>query len=345
VSTEALAWGMSYAPDVPKHLVSTLLAYCNYADDKGNSAAPTLDVVAWHTRKDRRSARNDVRALEATGLIRKGNQDIVLYLPADRRPVVYDLAMERTRGPRPEPAPSGKPAVDNDDREEAHFPPVGDTGGKPTSPRSGTGGKPTSPRSGTGGKPTSPRSDREETHFPPVDQGKLPESDTGGKPTSSIKEVVGEVTTPPTTATPGLTAEESALHAELMAARPAWSPSVLAQVLADPAIRGRPDRALVRLAFLDAAATRGTFSPRRLLADGCPSWVRAERERFGDEDTGEGRTAEPAAVLPRTVPWCGSDGCDRTTRVLVDPRTQAPLPGFSPCPDCHPYPQGRPPRK
>jgi hypothetical protein len=126
-----------------------------------------------------------------------------------------------------------------------------------------------------------------------------------------------------------------------MAARPAWSPVVLAEVLADPAIRHRPDRALVRLAFLDAAARPKTFTPRRLLHDGCQSWGRAERARFGDPD-GEGRTAEPAAVQPRTVPWCESPGCDRTTRVRVDPVTQAPLAGHPPCPDCHPYPGGRP---
>lgn len=344
MSAEGLAWGLSYAPDVPVHLVSTLLAYCNHADDKGKNSAPTAEQVAWHTRKDVRSARRDIKALEATGLIRRGNQDIVLYLPPDRRPVVYDLAMERTRGPRPEPAPSGRPAVDNPDRPDTGVRSVGSTGVTPVSGGSATGVTPTSGRSGTGVTPVSGGSDRGDVDVTPVDQGKRPISPTGVTPVSAIEVVVGGVTTTPT-APCGLTPEESALHAEVMAARPAWSPSVLAQVLADPVIRERPDRALVRLAFLDAAATRKTFTPRRLLHDGCQSWARAERVRFGDPETGEGRTAEPAAVQPRRVQWCGSPHCDRTTRVRVNPVTQAPLEGHPPCQDCHPYPQGRPRRK
>lgn len=134
-----------------------------------------------------------------------------------------------------------------------------------------------------------------------------------------------------------LTPDERALHEEVLAERPAWSPVVLAEVLADPVIRGRPDRALVRLALLDAAADASTFTPRRLLHEGCSSWARAEAARFGDRKR-RVRTAEPAAVPPRTVPWCGAPGCDRVTRTLVDPATGNPWPGRVPCKDCHPYP-------
>lgn len=331
MSVEALAWALSYAPDVPKHLVATLAAIANYADDRGRNAAPTHALLAWHTRKDERSVRRDVGQLETLKLIREGNQDVVLWLPPDRRPVVWDLAMERTRGPRPEPAPSGRP-VDGTDRGDTDVPPVPPTGGTPTSPGSVTGGT-----------PTSPRSDRGDVDVPPVDQGKrgvppdrgdvdVPHKDLGGEERSSPPPN-------PLAALVALTPEEMDLHDEAMAIRPAWSPVALASVLADPAIRARPDRALVRLAVLDAAATRATFSPRRLLHDGCASWARAERLRFGDGDSG--RTAEPAAVQPRIVPWCGDPGCDRTTRVLIDPATSAPLRGHHPCPDCHPYPDGR----
>lgn len=340
MSTEALAWALSYAPDVPKHLVSTLCAVANYADDRGRNAAPTQVQVAWHTRKTDRQARGDLAALEATGLIRRGNQDVVLFLPPDRRPVVWDLAMERTRGPRPDASPSGRPAVDNCDRPEADFPPVGATDRKSTSPRSGPTGSPLPPGSPTDRKSTSGRSDRPEVHFPPVDQGERTpdrdESDTGRKWTSAIE--VGGGVSPPNAdlCTTVLTPDERALHDEAMTVRPAWSPVVLAEVLADPVIRGRPDRALVRLAVLDAAEDPSTFTPRRLLHEGCSSWARAEYARFGGKL--RPRTAEPAAVPPRTVPWCRDSGCDETTRTLVDPATGAPLPGRVPCKTCHPYP-------
>lgn len=322
MSTEALAWALSYAPDVPKHLVSTLAAVANYADDRGRNAAPSQGQVAWHTRKTARQARDDLAALEVLDLIRRGNQDVVGYLPTDRRPVVWDLAMERTRGPRPDVAASGRSAaVDNPDRPEVDFPPV----------------------DATDRKPTSPRSDRGEAHFPPVDQGghepDRDKSGTGGKSTSAIKEVVGGVTTPPTGLwTNALTREEQQLHDEVIGVRPAWNPVVLADVLACPMIRGRPDRALVRLAFLDAAGDPSTFTPRRLLHEGCASWARAETARFGDRRSGRPRTAEPAAVPPRIVAWCQDPACDPTTRTQVDPATGAPVPGRIPCRTCHPYP-------
>lgn len=123
--------------------------------------------------------------------------------------------------------------------------------------------------------------------------------------------------------------------------RSSWDPVVLADVLRDPAMRGRPDRALVRLAVLDAAADPLTFSPRRLLASGCTSWAVAEHQRFGDRK-GEGRTAEPSA--PREVPWCGSAECDITTRMRVDAADGVPIVkngAFVPCPDCHPFPGGK----
>lgn len=340
MSDEAKAWASSYAPGVPPHLVSTLHAFANYADDLGRSTYPTHEIIAWHTRKDPRSVRRDVAQLVTLGLIRPGNQDVAGHLPADRRPVVYDLAMERTRGPRPDAAPSGKSAVDN--REDTCVPP--DVHVPPVPP---TGRTPASPRSDRPDAHVPPVGNREDTYVPPVDQGNHPgnqdEPDTGGTPASLVVGEEKPSTTPPDPLNPfGLMPEEQALHHEVTTARPAWSPLTVAQVLADPAIRSRPDRALVRLAFLDAARTRGTFSPKRLLHDGCQSWARAERERFGDPADGEGRTAEPSAVAPRRVPWCGAAGCDPTTRTLVHPITFAPLAGINPCPDCHPYPNGRP---
>jgi hypothetical protein len=122
-----------------------------------------------------------------------------------------------------------------------------------------------------------------------------------------------------------------------MGVRSSWDPVVLADVLRDPAMRGRPDRALVRLAVLDAAADPLTFSPRRLLTAACTSWTRAEHQRFGDRK-GRGRTAEPSA--PREVEWCGSEDCDRTTRMRINGEGMPLVKdgAFVACTDCHPFP-------
>jgi len=101
VSVQAITWVLEDAPELPPHLVGTLLALANHADRGGRNAYVGQKLLGWYTRKDRRNARKDIDQLLKLGLIREGDQRIVGHLRADRRPIVYDLAMERTRGPRP----------------------------------------------------------------------------------------------------------------------------------------------------------------------------------------------------------------------------------------------------
>lgn len=109
MSMQACVWVLEDAPDLPKHLFATLMGLANHADENGRGAYPSQETLAWYGRKDERSVRRDLDQLEEIGLISKGDQRLVLHLPADKRPVVYNLAMERKRPPRPERRKGGRP--------------------------------------------------------------------------------------------------------------------------------------------------------------------------------------------------------------------------------------------
>ncbi|GAB3986113.1 helix-turn-helix domain-containing protein [Plantactinospora veratri] len=122
--------------------LAVLIGLANHAHANGRAAYPSQERLAHYARKSTRSVRSDLATLERLGIIRRGDQRHVLHLPTDRRPVVWDLAMERRRvlptslDPFAEPLP-GRPnevpePVDN--RAEAGFPSV-PTGRKHTAER------------------------------------------------------------------------------------------------------------------------------------------------------------------------------------------------------------------
>ncbi|MFI7429252.1 helix-turn-helix domain-containing protein [Micromonospora sp. NPDC049836] len=136
MSVEALTWALNDAPDLPPSCLAVLIGLANHAHANGRAAYPSRERLAHYARKSVRAVANDIKELERLGIIRRGDQRHVLHLPTDRRPVVWDLAMERRRtvpgslDPFAEPA-SGKPTevpepVEN--RGEADFLPVADRG-------------------------------------------------------------------------------------------------------------------------------------------------------------------------------------------------------------------------
>lgn len=109
MSIQIVGWVLEDCPDLPKHLVATMIGLANHADRDGKGAYPSQETLAWYTRKDERSVRRDLDQLEELKLIRKGDQRMVLHLPPDKRTIVWDLAVERKRAPRPEPGSPGRP--------------------------------------------------------------------------------------------------------------------------------------------------------------------------------------------------------------------------------------------
>lgn len=90
-----MEWAVEYAPPMPAQLVATLIGLANHADAKGRATYPSLARLAAYTCKAERSVRRDLRDLEALGLIRPGNPARTAHLPTDKRPAVYDLALEK----------------------------------------------------------------------------------------------------------------------------------------------------------------------------------------------------------------------------------------------------------
>ncbi|GIG92366.1 hypothetical protein Pen02_73020 [Plantactinospora endophytica] len=97
MSVEAVSWALNDAPDVPPSCLAVLLGLANHAHANGRGAYPSQERLAHYARKSTRSVRADLASLERLGIIRRGDQRHVAFIPVDRRPVVWDLAVERTR--------------------------------------------------------------------------------------------------------------------------------------------------------------------------------------------------------------------------------------------------------
>ncbi|MFD9070567.1 helix-turn-helix domain-containing protein [Streptomyces lasiicapitis] len=112
MSSEAMKWAMEYAPPMPSQLVPVLAGLAYHADGKGRGAFPSVPRLAAYACKAPRQVRRDLRALEELKLIREGDQSKAAHLPADKRPTVYDLAVERA-------VPGGRAAGDDRTRASA----------------------------------------------------------------------------------------------------------------------------------------------------------------------------------------------------------------------------------
>lgn len=102
MSIQALKWVMEDAPVEKSCWLPVLYGLANGADEDGKGSRASQATLAHFARKTVRAVQKDLAALERAGLIRRGNQALVSHLPLDRRPMVWDLALERLRNdPRP----------------------------------------------------------------------------------------------------------------------------------------------------------------------------------------------------------------------------------------------------
>lgn len=91
-----MTWAMEQQLVTDPHACSVLIALGNHADRDGTGAFPSVETLRRYTKLSERTIRTKLAELEATGIIRRGNQAIAAahIERADRRPVVWDLAME-----------------------------------------------------------------------------------------------------------------------------------------------------------------------------------------------------------------------------------------------------------
>ncbi|OKI52868.1 hypothetical protein [Micromonospora sp. CB01531] len=144
------------------------------------------------------------------------------------------------------------------------------------------------------GEPVTPISGREPKEVEP-DEVEPPTPPSGSSAAGQEEEKT------PSADQPQPATVEDDLAAELIAARPDWSPRALRDVLADNAVQERRWD-LVAAAFRSAATDPKTKTPRRLLHDACPHWQRAAHQ-LGLLPDPSRATAPPAvAPAPRVAP-------------------------------------------
>jgi hypothetical protein len=150
MSVEVMTWVLEDAPDFPPHLLGVLMGLANKADKDGRGAWPGQATLAQWAKKTDRAARNDLTQLEELGLIRRGDQSLVSHIVGDERPVVWDIAMERTRERERNHASGPKDRKHSSGRKPTSGPSGTEDAGQETSPGSAVPGGSPLPGEGTG---------------------------------------------------------------------------------------------------------------------------------------------------------------------------------------------------
>lgn len=99
MSWEATSWALNHAEveDALEHVI--LIAMADHADPSGNHVRPFQSTLAKMARCSVRTVARKLAAMEARGVIVRGDQREVEHLERGHRPVVWRLPLERRRPP------------------------------------------------------------------------------------------------------------------------------------------------------------------------------------------------------------------------------------------------------
>jgi hypothetical protein len=120
-----MTWALEQAPvDDPTEAL-LLVALADRAGDDGRGAWPSQQWLAERVRVNDRSIRRLLHSVEGRGIIERGDQRLVEHLPADRRPVVWNLCLNRVRSNSCDRSPTtGRQQPPGRSRPVADSPPV-----------------------------------------------------------------------------------------------------------------------------------------------------------------------------------------------------------------------------
>jgi hypothetical protein len=313
-------WVIESAPGVSPHWIPVLAGLARHADKQGRGSYPSQELLAEYARKSDRAVRNDLTALEKAGLIRPGDPALVANFPPDRRPLVWDLACEKTRV-------------------------LQATDWKPTSGRS-TGRKPTSGRSTAGNAPEKKRNRRSEKNDRKHTSTRTDRKHTSTRsPESAQHETAGQEGTTGSTLPPKLS---NYVGRQAGGSRvPDWAKplidalgvkgisvswtrlSDLQWVTVQQLMQSHGIPYLVHVAGL-------RWNPRNPIKFGSlliEVWREYDAPPLGSP--WRPRSQERNDQRPAMPPYCGDPDCDDRTRMrqAVDDNG---LRSVRPCPECHP---------
>lgn len=95
MSIEAVSWALNTkSVETPLQRV-LLVALANHSNKYGRAAWPSQEVLAEYCCCSVRTVQRRLSELESLGLIARGDQELVSHFRADRRPIVWDVIMDR----------------------------------------------------------------------------------------------------------------------------------------------------------------------------------------------------------------------------------------------------------
>jgi hypothetical protein len=86
-----MAWALRYAPTTDAEATLILLGLANHAHHDGTASWPGQATLARYARVSERTVRRRLVEMESAGVIIRGDQQMVAHVPANRRPVVWDI--------------------------------------------------------------------------------------------------------------------------------------------------------------------------------------------------------------------------------------------------------------
>lgn len=186
MSSKATGWAWSCRTgDTTTKCV--LAAFADYAHPDGTAAFPSLKTVAADAECSKDTVKRHLKTLLEEGFMRPGDQQLVAHIRADRRPVVYDLAMSEetrllwkashARGGSLHPRTESEPSEDGGADCTPVDPEPGSTPAPPSTGHGGAhGGAPETSRGCTGAPQTN--YELPDTPQPPAERGATDASST-----------------------------------------------------------------------------------------------------------------------------------------------------------------------
>lgn len=329
-TVEQILWAVKAAPVADVNEWAVLVAMAEAADQDGSNSFLSVTTISRRTRLAERTVQRRIGTLEERGLLRRGDQTSARMIPADRRPVVYDLQVPYSFF-RPEKsyagadvelsvniwrAGRGRPPLTAQDRPDlTAAPEKGQRADRGVKRRQADGVTTSHPVDQDGVTTSHPRGDYESPHGVTTSHPTLPNNPPHNPPRSAARSAATADTVE--TSSSSITSGNASDRDDAAAAATATSTTRAS------ATRGTTPAAILEAAGLDTAAA-GRFRAWLVTGTGAtnPDGLIVTLRNTGrlPERLSQWRASEDPTQVPGPpraghLAWCGD--CDRATRTAV----------------------------